>query len=197
MSSVRSTCYTCLVYPDSAPSNWLGALADLHVPAAVSPLHDRDVFQDGSGSLKKPHFHVVLKYASLKSPSQAAYDFDRFGGVYPHLPNGTLTDAFINECLVRVPSAMMRYLCHLDEPDHIVKPLYPTDKVLTFSGLNYIEEIQTETSYITTISEICVYLNDHPSCSFSQLTRLAVMQRPLWVPVIVRYSSFFRAYIHD
>ena len=37
-----------ILYADSAPADWQDRIADLHMMALVSPLHDSDVQADGS-----------------------------------------------------------------------------------------------------------------------------------------------------
>ena len=101
--AIRSTIFTCLVYPDEN-QGFLDKLKELHLQGAISPLHDSDVNADGE--FKKPHYHVVLKYSSLKSFSQVMADFDTFGGVYP------IDDKlFQNTCVVRSLPTTLRYLC--------------------------------------------------------------------------------------
>ena len=39
----RARNWVFILYPDSAPTNWAELLDGLHVPAVVSPLHDKDV----------------------------------------------------------------------------------------------------------------------------------------------------------
>lgn len=59
----RGRSWTIIVYPDSLPKNWLELLQN--EPVAISPLHDKDVNPDGT--LKKPHYHIVLNYKGNKS----------------------------------------------------------------------------------------------------------------------------------
>ena len=47
----RTRNFATVVYPDSAPDNWLSALEDTHVTSCVSPLHDQDVNPDGESQL--------------------------------------------------------------------------------------------------------------------------------------------------
>lgn len=47
-----------VVYPDSAPSNWMDQLQESGISFAVSPLHDKDYYPDGE--LKKAHWHVIV-----------------------------------------------------------------------------------------------------------------------------------------
>ena len=48
------------MYVDSAVSGWQEMLADELVECLISPLHDKDVLEDGTP--KKAHWHVVLAY---------------------------------------------------------------------------------------------------------------------------------------
>lgn len=46
-ASSRYRNFATVVYPESAPENWLEILAEQFVPAFVSPLHDLDVNPTG------------------------------------------------------------------------------------------------------------------------------------------------------
>jgi len=46
-----------VIYPESTPDGWQDLLADTHIPAFISPLHDRDT--DENGEVKKAHYHIV------------------------------------------------------------------------------------------------------------------------------------------
>ena len=47
-NSKRTRNYAPIIYPDSAPENWLDILSDFHVQAFVSPLHDSDLTNEVS-----------------------------------------------------------------------------------------------------------------------------------------------------
>lgn len=51
---------TYIVYPESAAENWLIFLRETNLKVAVSPLHDKDLNEDGS--FQKPHHHVVVVF---------------------------------------------------------------------------------------------------------------------------------------
>lgn len=73
--------WSCIVYPDSAPENWLQTLQATGMQIAVSPLHDKDTWNHDSpemvnpvtgeiipkgarykvGDRKKAHWHVIVK----------------------------------------------------------------------------------------------------------------------------------------
>lgn len=183
----RATTFTCLVYPDSSPSNWLVRLEGLHLQSAVSPLHDRDLLSDGSGEYKKPHYHVVLVYNSLKSYRQVMADFDFFGGVYPSSEKG-----FEYECRVRHLPAMLRYLCHLDD---LSKAQYSPKDVVTFGGLVYEDAIQDSGSFSRDVGYICDFAIQNDIRNFSQLVFMVKSEQPNWFPVLIRFSYFIRCFL--
>lgn len=97
----RSRNFATVVYPDSAPENWLSIASELCVPAFISPLHDKDV--NPTGEDKKPHWHVMFMFEGKKSIEQVQELFISFGGVGIEKVNSIRSYA--------------RYLCHLDNPD--------------------------------------------------------------------------------
>lgn len=58
MSISKTRNWAFIVYDESVPEGWLDLLADTHLSAFISPRHDRDTDEDGT--IKKPHFHVVI-----------------------------------------------------------------------------------------------------------------------------------------
>lgn len=52
--------WSILVYPESAPEDWVELIAQTHLAFAISPLHDKDV--DKNGELIKSHWHVILSW---------------------------------------------------------------------------------------------------------------------------------------
>ena len=49
-----------MVYPESAPSDWIEQLQQRGVVGAISPLHDKDL--NATGEPKKAHWHVIVTY---------------------------------------------------------------------------------------------------------------------------------------
>lgn len=74
--------WSCIVYPDSVPENWLQTLQATGMQIAVSPLHDKDSWNHDSpemvnpvtgeiipkgarykvGDRKKAHWHIIVKH---------------------------------------------------------------------------------------------------------------------------------------
>lgn len=91
-------------YPDSAPENWREIINGWLVDCLVSPLHDSDVNEDGTP--KKPHWHGILFFDSVKSFEQVQELVAPLNGPIPIIPKGTKRNC-------------ARYLCHLNNPESI------------------------------------------------------------------------------
>lgn len=184
----RTKNYTCLVYPDSAPSDWLERLSDLKVQCAVSPLHDRDVNSDGE--YKKPHYHVVIMYDGVKTREQAKIDCKSFGGIVPPVPKQGVKDEFIVSSL----RVMLRYLCHLDNPE---KTLYDPESVICFGGFNYIDYIANEFDNYKLIEQICDFCELQKITSFYSLVLIARQRFPFWIKPLVNNAFFFKTFLQS
>lgn len=79
MEKKRTRNYATVVYPESAPIDWIRLLQEQCVPALISPLHDKDLNTDGT--LKKEHFHVMILFDGVKTSEQAQEVFSVIGGV--------------------------------------------------------------------------------------------------------------------
>lgn len=97
----RTRNWAFIVYPESAPLNWEKMVDETHIPWVKSPEHNMDC--DSNGELKKPHWHVMLFFDSVKDYAQVKEISDMCNGASPEKVN--------------VVSAYFRYLCHLDDPD--------------------------------------------------------------------------------
>lgn len=99
---LRSRTWTIIVYPDSVPKNWREMLDDTRIAWVESPLHDKDVNPDGT--IKKPHWHIVLMFGSNKSYSQIKEIDDMLHGAEEPQKVHNLKGA-------------IRYLIHFDNPE--------------------------------------------------------------------------------
>lgn len=102
MTDIKSRFWTFFVYPDSAPKDWIEKIQFTGLPFKVSPLHDSD--RNPDGSLKKPHYHVVICY---NGPT-----------TYNHVKK-TITDPLNQPHPQYVSSVkgIVRYFSHLDNPE--------------------------------------------------------------------------------
>lgn len=167
----RSRNFATMVYPESAPAEWIRILEDEKIAALISPLHDSDFDRDGVQ--KKPHFHVLIKFAGKKSPEQVKTIFDKIGGVGCETVNSFKHYA--------------RYLCHLDNPD---KARYETDNVTALNGVDYLEEIGNPTDRYKAIREIMHYCRDNNVYDFAQLLDYCEEEKEEWFRVLCDNSTY-------
>lgn len=105
----KSKYFCVMLYPDSKTydvDKIIKALSQEHLTFAVSPLHDRDVEDDGS--LIKGHYHVLLAYSSATTLHNIRAWFNACG-----MPESDLHS--VRVCASGV--GYYRYLTHKDNPE--------------------------------------------------------------------------------
>lgn len=153
--------FATIVYPDSAPENWQGILSDFHVPAFISPLHDRDTLPDGT--LKKSHYHVMVMYDNVKTREQMEEIVSAIGGVGLEIVSSICGYA--------------RYLCHLDE---LEKVKYDVNNVRSLSGADYYHITTLPVDRSKCLMEMRNYCRDNHVYSFADLYDYAADNRVDW-----------------
>ena len=162
----RTRNYATVVYPDSAPDGWQDTLSAHFVPCFVSPLHDQDI--NPGGEPKKPHYHVLVMFDSVKTKEQAEQIFALIGGVGCEVVNSTRGYA--------------RYLCHLDNPE---KARYNVDDVRAMCGADYSAIIGLPTDKYRALADIMDYIDANEVYSYRALLRYASSERADWYRVLV------------
>lgn len=107
----KSKFFCCILYPDSSTydvDKVFKSLAEEHLTFAVSPIHDRDIEDDGS--LKKAHYHLLLAYSSATTLNNIRGWFNACG-----LPDSELHT--VRVCASGV--GYYRYLTHKDNPEKV------------------------------------------------------------------------------
>lgn len=165
----RTRTYATIIYTESAPKDWQEILQEEHIPCHISPLHDKDINKDGT--LKKPHYHVVLKFDGIKTRKQAEKVFKKIGGVGAEVVNS--------------PRAYMRYLCHLDNPD---KVQYPVEEVVSYGGADYDMYINTAKDIYTTIGDIIDFCIANNIVCFADLLVHTKETQFNWFKIICDHS---------
>lgn len=161
---VRGEIWALVAYPESLPEDWYDILTDLHIQVLVSPLHDKDVNADGE--VKKPHFHIVLIFESLKSLTQVKELAEKLNCPAPMKQDSK--------------RGIARYLCHLDNPE---KAQYPIDEVMELGGADYRSIINTASDKYEVIGEIIDWLELNPSIhrwSFARLLHWSRQNNEKW-----------------
>lgn len=161
----RTRNFATVVYPDSAPENWQEILAEQFVPAFISPLHDKDI--NPNGEEKKPHWHVVIMFDSVKTNEQAKEIFDKINGVGVEKINSI--------------RGYTRYLCHLDNPE---KVQYPVESVRSLCGADYTGTIGLAIDKYKAIGEMIDYCEENDVVSYSELLKYCRMERFDWFRIL-------------
>ena len=134
-SSIKKRNWAFVLYPESAPSDWLEQIQLSGIMSAVSPLHDKDV--DPTGEPKKPHYHVILVYGSPTTYNNVKSLTDRLNQPIP-------------QPLEQV-RGYYRYLTHKDNPD---KYQYNDSDIITVNGFNIADFVEVTKSEVTEIKFI-------------------------------------------
>lgn len=177
--TVRTRNYATIVYPESAPPDWMEKLSDAHIPALVSPLHDKDTTADGE--LKKPHYHVQLLFQSVKSHRQVEAIVAEFGGVGVEV--------------VQDAKAYARYLIHMDHPD---KAQYDAQDIVELSGVSFSALTHLKKDELNTLRDMMEYIRINQIDSFAVFAdACASAEDDTWLKLISfsRAAYFLKQYI--
>ena len=169
--SGRTRNYATVVYPESAPTDWLRIAGELKIPMFISPLHDKDL--NPTGEPKKPHYHVMILFEGVKTKEQAAELFDQIGGVGCEI--------------VQSVRGYARYLCHLDNPD---KAQYNVDDVRCFGGADYTDIIGLAIDKYKAIGEMLDFLDLHVDMTYYELLMYAREERFDWFRVLCDSGTY-------
>lgn len=121
----KSKYFCCVLYPDSSTydvDKVINSLAEEHLTFALSPIHDRDLEDDGS--LKKGHYHLLLAYSSATTLNNIRGWFKACG-----MPESELHS--VRVCASGV--GYFRYLTHKDNPE---KAQYDDKDIRVFNDSN-------------------------------------------------------------
>lgn len=163
--------WATVVYPESAPENWREILAETHIPAFISPLHDKDT--NPTGEPKKAHYHVMLMYEGPRERSLVEPVFANIGGVGCEY--------------VKAIRGYARYLCHLDNPE---KAQYSVDDVQAFGGALYTSVIGLPTDKYKMIREMIAYCEEKQICAYSDLLIWSMENREDWFQILCDSGTY-------
>lgn len=167
----RTRNYACVVYPESAPSNWQEIVSAAKIPVFISPLHDKD--KNPTGEPKKPHYHVMVMYETVKTKEQAEEFFKTIGGVGCEVVNSVRGYA--------------RYLKHLDNPE---KFQYQDD-VICYGGADYMHAIGTAADKSKGIREMQIWIQENDITCFADLCDYASINRSDWFDILINSGAYF------
>lgn len=166
--------WTFVTYPDSAPSNWRDILNDMHIPYAISPLHDKDI--SGDGLPKKPHYHVILAFETVKSYSQIKEITDQINAPIPQAVNSLV--------------GTTRYLTHMDDPN---KAQYDKEDIVTGGNFPLSDLLaRSATDKKAIVKEIYQFIQDNDITEYHDIVDYAFANNEDWFDVLINgYTLFF------
>lgn len=168
---VRARSWAFIVYPDSAPENWMQQLEQMAIKALISPLHDKD--ENPDGTRKKAHWHVMLIYKTLKSEKQILEISEKFSGVLPQPVSSQCQYA--------------RYLVHLDNPE---KYQYDKREIVQLSGANWLDSIRSGIQENQVLQDIFDWCRQNKCWDFSSLIDYCGENEPEWFEVVTRRRPY-------
>ena len=128
-----------VAYPESLPGDWQEILKQTGLPVAISPLHDKDKNPDGT--VKKPHYHVILAYSGPTSLSVVKKITDKLNAPAP-IP-------------LEAVRGYYRYLTHKDNPE---KVQYDEKEIKTLNGFSILDFIEMSRSEVLNIKKELIFL---------------------------------------
>ena len=121
--------WTFVLYPESAPADWIDRLQKTGLQAEISPLHDKDINPDGTH--KKAHYHIILCYSGPTSYTVVK----------------ALTDSLrqpIPQPLEQV-KGIHRYFTHMDNPE---KYQYDSREIKALNGFDILDFVEMSKSEV-------------------------------------------------
>lgn len=171
-SDNRKRAWSFFVYPDSAPENWEQRLDGLNW--VKSPLHDKDVNPDGS--IKKPHWHILIVFEGKKSFQQVKLITDELNSPHPQY--------------VESVKGLVRYMAHLDNPEKATYNKYD----IVSHGIEIDSYINSSADVDALMREIEVYCRDNQIYEYGDLVLLS-WEFPGWHKCVTGHTIHFRAFL--
>ena len=173
----KSRNWAFVVYPDSAPSDWVEKLRLTGLQCAISPLHDAD--ENADGTEKKPHWHVIAVWANGST-------------TFNNVKN--LTDSLnapIPQALAQI-RGYYRYLTHKDNPE---KKQYDEKDIQHLNGFNISDFMELSKSEVSEIKKrLCNLIKEHNITEYATLIEM-VQDNPLEFDVASSHTIFFNTFI--
>lgn len=185
--NVKKRNWWFVLYPESAPKDWREQLAMTGLRCAISPLHDKDIFDDGEhkGLPKKPHYHVILCYDGPQTYNAVLTLTNKQLGQPIPQPLDSIRGAY-------------RYLTHDDYPD---KAQYSKADIETLNGFDirdYVELTKTEVDKI--LGLIQDFIRDNGIVEYSDLLdnlRDAGESMQDWHSIAMSHTMMLTSYLRS
>lgn len=150
--SIKKRNWTFLLYPESAPPDWLRILQDKGLSGAVSPLHDKD-FNEADNTPKKAHYHIILCFSGPTTYNVVKSICDELNCPIPKP--------------IESVKGLYRYLTHKDNPE---KAQYSDTDIIEFGGFCYRDYCDmTRSEVLQNIKIIHILIKENKIVEYSEL----------------------------
>ncbi|NLI74793.1 MAG: plasmid replication protein [Euryarchaeota archaeon] len=174
--SIKKRNWAFILYPESAPKNWVEQLTKTGLQCAVSPLHDKDINADGTP--KKPHYHIILTYSGPTSYNVVKRLTEQFNAPIP-------------QALEQI-KGYYRYLTHKDNPE---KYQYDANEIKSINGFSIRDSVGFTRSEVNAIKqELQKLIKDKDLVEYAELMDY-VLDDPDLYDVACNNTIFFDRYL--
>ena len=176
----RYRAWTFLIYPGDIPKtlDWFVVLDDLHIPIAISPLHDMAL--EGKPG-QKDHYHVILSFDGKKSYEQVKEL------IQDNLSVNGQHSGFTRPEPVQCLASYYRYLCHLDSED---KVKYDPMAIILLGGFNPHKYIEEQASIF--LEQMAKCIDEQGFTEFDKFDEYCRLNHPdTWFRLLPRYHGYF------
>ena len=205
MAVKRTRNWTFVFYPESTREDWAEVLGEKGLQLCVSPLHDKDVYtkdvyytrdegehkagelKHKAGELKKPHYHAVIVFDSVKSRDQVQEIAQMIAAPDTKAPA-------VQYCMNLRGS--MRYLAHIDNPE---KAQYNTNDILTFGGIDWayyaMSQADIEADVRSKVTQILALMAENKIHTFCDMVDCVLERAPELFDTLRKNAYFIGMYM--
>lgn len=151
---IKKRYWAFILYPESAPTEWLEILQQKGMEIAISPLHDSDI--NPTGEIKKAHYHIILHFNGPTTYNSVLNITKELGQPIPQP--------------IESPQGAYRYFTHKDNPE---KYQYSSTDIKLYNGFD-IETCLSSTDIIKNIKEIQFIIIEKNITEYSTLLDLLI-----------------------
>lgn len=182
-SATRHRNWQMIIYPESCAEDWKEYLIEVGVNWIASPLHDKDLNEDGT--LKKPHHHVYVTYDSTVNYKDVANNIAvPIGAVFPDLDS------------VVVIKDMRAAICYLTHDGFSDKAQYSQALISKSPSFDIDRFTQiTENEQDNLIFEVIDFIESEHITEICDLITYCRYNNADWFRVIKHKTIFFNHYI--
>lgn len=188
MKQVKRRGFAFLIYPESAPKNWVQVLEETRLRVLISPIHDKDVWTETdelqnpnhvAGEVKKAHYHCMIVFDGPSTVASAL---------------SVLEPLSINRVEpVASITGMTRYFAHLDNKD---KAQYKVDEIIALNGavVDITRELTPEEKRAIR-EQVLSWIRDNNVTEYADVVNYAMDCEPDWLDYVSTQSIFLGKYL--